>query len=134
MQLSSAWGVHSIGGDQKAFAALGASATQAVIDDIPPHYWNGPNAIANWFRAVDGANRALGVTDAVGTLSAAKYVEVDGNRAWASFPMVYTFKIKGAAQRETGTLSLALEKVSAGWRVLGRVGEQGLMWPSKGRG
>jgi len=45
-------------GDQKAFASLSAAATQAVIDDIPPHYWNGRNAIANWFRAVDGANKA----------------------------------------------------------------------------
>jgi hypothetical protein len=106
-------------GDPKAFASLGAPATQAVIDDIPPHYWNGPNAIADWYRALGEANKASGVTGAVGTLSAAKYVEVDGNRAWATFPLVYTFKIKGAARRLNGTLAFALEKVSAGWRVLG---------------
>jgi hypothetical protein len=106
-------------GDQKVFASLVAPATQAVIDEIPPHYWNGPNAISNWYRDFGSVNKALGVTDALSMFSAAKYIEVDGNRAWATFPMVYTYKMKGAAQRETGTLSIALEKVAAGWRVLG---------------
>ncbi len=106
-------------GDAKAVAAAGAPASQAVIDDFGPHYWNGPNALYNWFVGFTNDNKAKGLTDATAAVSEPTAFQIDGNRAWVTYPMTFNFKVKGTPGHENGTFTVALEKVHAGWRILG---------------
>ena len=104
--------------DRKAWTSLEAPSTQAVVDDFGLHFWSGPNALSAWFGAYFSVMKSGGMTDAFIAISPAKYIEVDGKRAWATFPTTYTYKDHGVAKRENGVLIFALQKQHNGWRFL----------------
>jgi hypothetical protein len=106
-------------GDTKTMASLGAPSNQAVIDEFAPHYWNGPNALLNWYRSFQTMERQFAVTEPKGMVSAPTFVSIDGPRAYASYPMGYTYKDHGKPAHESGYMTVALEKVPSGWRILG---------------
>ncbi len=106
-------------GDQKALVALGAPGMQSVIDDFGVHYWASPNALGNWFGDLAAANKKAGMSMNPVSISPAKFVQIDGKRAWATYPLAFSYTMKGTAYHESGLLIYALEKVPAGWRILG---------------
>ena len=109
-------------GNAKAIAALGAPGIQTVIDDFGVHYWASPNALANWFGDFGRMTKAAGAVNSPITVSPAKYVEIDKNHAWATYPIAFSYSIKGTAHSEAGVLAYALEKVAGTWRI------QGIAW------
>ena len=74
-----------------AKAALATCATQAsIIDEFPPHEWQGPNACEDWATA---------------------YVVV---------PATYTYKEHGTPKAERDSIfTVALRRLAAGWRITG---------------
>jgi ketosteroid isomerase-like protein len=100
--------------------ALAACADQtSIIDEIPPHEWHGAGACSNWANDFAADAKKNGITDGVVTLGKARHVDVTGDRAYVVVPANYTYKQKGKAMKETGsTLTLALQKEAAGWRVV----------------
>ena len=106
-------------GDVKT--ALAACAAQAsIVDDFPPHAWQGPTACSDWATDFDADAKKRGITDAIVTLSKPWRVDVTGDRAYAVFPAKYTYKQHGKPVTETGaTLTVALQKVAASWRITG---------------
>jgi hypothetical protein len=45
-------------------------------------------------------------------------VQVHGDRAYVVVPATYTYKQRGKAETESGSIfTLALKKVAAGWRI-----------------
>ena len=106
-------------GDTKT--ALAACAAQsAIIDDFPPHEWQGATACADWANDFAADSKKNGITDPIVKLGKPRHVDVTGDRAYVVVPATYTYKQKGKPVTESGSiLTVALQKVAAGWRMTG---------------
>jgi ketosteroid isomerase-like protein len=104
-------------GDTKT--ELTACADQAsIIDEFPPYVWQGTAACSRWANDYEADAKKNGTTEAAVALDNPRHVEVTGDRAYVVVPATFTFKQKGKPMKETGsTLTVALQKTSAGWRI-----------------
>jgi hypothetical protein len=106
-------------GDIKTASAACAEQT-SIIDEFPPHEWHGAGACSTWANDFDADAKKNGITDGVVTLGSPRHVDIMGDRAYVVVPANYTFKQKGKLVKETGsTLTVALLKDTAGWRITG---------------
>src|SRR5262249_51448929 len=102
--------------------ALAACATPvAIIDEFPPHEWQGATACADWANDFVAYNKQLEITDPMVKLGKPKHVDITGgDRAYAVFPATYTYKQHGKRVTESGSImTVALQKGAAGWRITG---------------
>lgn len=105
-------------GDTKTAAAACAEQI-SIIDEFPPHSWNGTGAFEKWMNDFDADSKQKGITDAVVTLRTPKHVDITGNRAYVVVPADYTYKQNGKAVKETGSIfTVVLQKGAAGWRIV----------------
>jgi tellurite resistance protein len=106
-------------GDMKR--TLAACAPQAsIVDEVPPHEWQGTNACAKWAHDLDAADKAAGITDGVVTLGTPWRIDVNGTRAYAVVPATYAFKVHGRTVTETNSIfTAALVRVGGAWRITG---------------
>jgi ketosteroid isomerase-like protein len=106
-------------GDTKAAAAACADQT-SIVDEFPPYEWHGMGACAKWMADWDADAKKKGITDAIVTLGTPRHVDVTGDRAYVVVPTGYAYKVKGAPAKQSGsTLTIALQKGAAGWRITG---------------
>jgi len=106
-------------GDTKTALAT-CAALSSIIDEFPPHEWQGATACADWANDFDTYNKKNGITDAKATLGKPRHVDVTGDRAYVVVPATYTYKQNGKPVTESGsTLTVALQKVASGWRMTG---------------
>lgn len=106
-------------GDAK-IAASACAPSASIIDDFPPHQWQGANACANWFAAYNAMARKSGISDGVVTLGHPWHVDVTGDRAYVILPANFTFKQHGKAQNDNGSVfTVVLSKLPEGWRITG---------------
>jgi SnoaL-like domain len=107
-------------GDAAAAAATHAAAEDvAILDEVPPYLWHGPQAFQAWSAALDGEAKTRGITDQVVTISEPTREETRGDRAYVVVPAVYTFKEHGSAMREVAQMTFALRKGAGGWLIHG---------------
>jgi ketosteroid isomerase-like protein len=106
-------------GDTKS--ALAACASPAsIIDEFAPHEWHGPTACADWSNAYNANAKKDGITDGIVTLGTPWHVDVTGDRAYVVVPVKYAYKQHGKPVTESGSVfTVALKKVTAGWRITG---------------
>ncbi|HKD85474.1 MAG TPA: nuclear transport factor 2 family protein [Terriglobales bacterium] len=99
--------------------AVGACADQTfIIDEFPPHQWQGMGACSAWATDYETDSKKNGVTDAVVTLGKPRHVDVTGDVAYVVVPASYAYKQHGKAMKEVGsTLTIVLKKGSAGWLI-----------------
>lgn len=106
-------------GDTKS-AVAACSAQTSIIDEFPPHEWHGEGACMNWANDYEADAKKNRITDGVVTLGTPKYVDISGDRAYVVIPSNYTFKKKGKRFAEMGSMfTFALQRESAGWRIVG---------------
>ncbi len=106
-------------GDVKSALAACASPV-SVVDDFPPHEWQGPTACLDWANAYAADAKARGITDGIVTLLTPWRVDVEGDRAYAVVPATYAYKVHGKPVTETGNLlTVALHKTAGGWLITG---------------
>jgi ketosteroid isomerase-like protein len=106
-------------GDVKSALAACAPST-SIIDEFPPHHWVGAGACGTWAAAYDADAKKNGITDGNVTLQTPWHVVVDGDSAYAVIPANYTYKKNGKSVAEMGSvLTVALQKLPAGWRITG---------------
>ncbi len=94
-----------------------APGPQAVIDDFAPHRWVGAGAIKAWYADFAVFCRKQGITQPWVKAGPASHVEQDASHAYVVIPAVFTFRLKGKPQREEGTMTLALDRSSSGWKI-----------------
>jgi hypothetical protein len=106
-------------GDVKT--ALAACAEQtSIIDEFPPHEWHGPGACANWANDFGAYAQKNGITDSVVALGKARHIDVSDDHAYVVVATNYTYKQHGKRHQQIGsTLTIALHKDTAGWRMTG---------------
>jgi hypothetical protein len=104
-------------GDVKTAVAACADET-SIIDEFPPHEWNGTGACSKWASDFDADAKKNGITDGAVTLGKPKHIDVTADRAYVVVPANYAYKMKGKPMKEIGSiLTLALAKSEAGWRI-----------------
>jgi ketosteroid isomerase-like protein len=105
-------------GDMKAMGAECADQ-MSIIDDFPPHVWNGTGACSKWssdFQAFIQAGEITAPTVAIGK---PWHVDVTGNAAYVVAPTTFSFKRKGKPVKEQGIITVSLQKGAAVWRMTG---------------
>jgi len=105
--------------DMKSAAAAYAP-TVSIIDEFPPHHWQGPTAFADWGRDFNADATKNAITDPVVTLGKPLESSTTGDRAYFVIPATYAFKQHGKPMRESESImTFALQKASGGWRIAG---------------
>lgn len=106
-------------GDAKTAAAACADET-SIIDEFPPYEWHGADGCAKWMNDYDADAKKNAITDGAVKLGSPRHVDIASNRAYVVIPADYTYKKQGKVVKETGsTLTIALQKGTAGWRIVG---------------
>lgn len=103
-------------GDVKAGAATHVD-TPSIIDEFSPHHWQGAAAFNDWLADFGKDSAARKVTDSKLKPHVAKRLTVEGDHAYVVMPTDYTFKQGGKTLAEYGTITYALDKTTAGWRI-----------------
>ena len=106
-------------GETKTAAAACADQT-SIIDEFPPHEWQGSGACEKWMNDYDTDAKKNGVTDGLVTLRFPRHIDITADHAYVVVPANYTYKQNGRVVKETGSmLTVALRKGTAGWRITG---------------
>ena len=100
-------------------SSVAACASPAwIIDDFPPHEWQGPTACADWARAFQQSAKEADITDNNITLAAPWHIDVTGDRAYVVIPTRYTYKQQGKSMVENGSIfTMVMRRLPAGWRI-----------------
>lgn len=98
--------------------AVTACAPQSsVIDDFPPHAWQG-NGCAQWAESYAAFAKAQGATGGVVTIAPPTRLSVDGNTAYVVAPATFSYKLHGKPVTEPGaTFTLALKRIGGNWKI-----------------
>jgi ketosteroid isomerase-like protein len=106
------------GDTNRAVAACASPA--AIVDEFPPHEWQGARACSDWLNAFDAFDKTQGITDDHVTLHHPLHVEIAGDRAYIVVPADYSYERRGKPILEAGSiLTVALKMYPGGWRITG---------------
>lgn len=106
-------------GDVKSALATCASPV-SIVDEFPPYAWQGPTACADWANDFEANAKKDAITDSVVTLAKPRHVNVSADRAYVVVKADYKYKQKGKKVSQKGaTMTVALQKSAAGWRITG---------------
>lgn len=105
-------------GDMKGWiATCGPSA--GIIDEIPPHSWQGASACADWWRSFESFANSNRITDANVSTGTPWHLEVTARTAYMVVPATYSYRQNGKAQRESGIFTVSFKKTLNGWLMSG---------------
>lgn len=106
-------------GDSKVIVGM-CSSQAIIIDEFPPHVWQGANACQNWLNDLVAIDKRSGITDGKVAFRKPWHVEVNGDRAYVVIPVKYTYKQNGKPMSESGSVwTLTLQKGADGWLISG---------------
>ncbi len=89
-----------------------------ILDEpTAPFSWSGPTAFDDWIAALGKSEADAGKTGGKVALGALTRASVMGDHAYIVAPSTYTFQQAGRTMRETGTMTFALVKQSATWKI-----------------
>jgi ketosteroid isomerase-like protein len=106
-------------GDVKTAAAAHLASGVSIIDEAPPHIWQGPKAFGTWAADLTKDDKAAGISDEKVTLGAVTREVVSGQTAYVVIGATYSFKQKGVAMHEPAQMTFAMKKAGAGWKIAG---------------
>lgn len=106
-------------GDMKTAASACANPA-FVIDEFPPHAWQGPDACLDWSKDFEANARATSLTEPVVKILKVNSSSVTGDHAYVVTTCSYHWKEKGKPMKESASKwTFALQKTPAGWRITG---------------
>ena len=104
-------------GDVKGAAAANLATGVSIIDEFPPHFWQGPKAFATWVDDLTKNDKAAGITEEKVTLGAVTREVLSGDTAYVVTAATYSFKQKGVAMTEPAQMTFALKKAGDAWKI-----------------
>jgi ketosteroid isomerase-like protein len=103
-------------GDTKS--AVAVCADQAVIvDDTPPHVWQGAGACAAWQVAYEAWAKSNDVAGVSETISKVRHIDISGNVAYVVQSARLRWTEKGKPMSEMAIETITLKKTVSGWRI-----------------
>ena len=106
-------------GDGKTAGATHLAAGVSIIDEVPPHLWQGPKAFETWAADLGKNDAAAGITEEKVTLGAVTREVASSDTAYVIVAATYTFKQKGLSMREPAQMTFALKKDAGAWKIAG---------------
>ena len=100
-----------------AAATHSATADLTIVDEVPPHLWNGAKAFQTWSADLEADAKKNGITEPSVKIGAATREESDGQQAYVVVPAVYSFKQNGKTMREKAQMTVVLKKDASGWLI-----------------
>jgi ketosteroid isomerase-like protein len=105
-------------GDMKSSVA--ACADQAVVvDDTPPHVWQGSGACAAWKDAYDAWTKSNDVTGVSEEIIKVRHIDISGDFAYVVQSARLHWIEKGKPMSEKAIETVTLKKTASGWRITG---------------
>ncbi len=104
-------------GDAAAAEAANVSTGIVIIDEVPPHLWQGPAAFKNWSKDLSAYETKAGMTDQQVALGKVTLSDSSGDAGYVAMEAVYNYKQNGVAMREPAHMTFALRKGSGGWKI-----------------
>jgi ketosteroid isomerase-like protein len=105
-------------GDMKS--AVAACADDAsVIDDFPPHQWQGAGACGKWAEGFNALAKNEGIADARIILGKPRHVDVSDDDAYIVVPVTLVSTQKGRQKKPPGMFTATLHKEAGIWRISG---------------
>jgi hypothetical protein len=93
-------------------------AAPMILDEpTAPFAWSGPRAFDEWLAALGKSEAKAGKTGGKVALGPFTRESVMSDRAYVVVPSTYTFQQEKRTMRETGTMTFALVKQAAGWKI-----------------
>ena len=105
-------------GDMQSMAAT-CTDQASIIDDFPPHVWTGAGACAKWGSDFQEFVKANGVSAPAVTVGKPWHIDITADLAYVVAPTNFSFSQKGKPVQQGGVVTIALQKGSAGWQVIG---------------
>lgn len=104
------------GGDVKAWLSAQEDNT-LIVDEFAPHVWSGSGSPQRWLDAYGKDSQVNGVSG--GRVDYGKPLQAtsDGNSAYVVLPTTYRFVQKGIKMAEPGSMTFALKRDAAGWKI-----------------
>ena len=90
-----------------------------IIDDLPPHVWQGAGACSKWYKAFSAWAATAAVTDTSITLGATSHLDVTSGYAYLVTPVTLSFLKGGKPVKDSGILTMTLRKADSGWHIAG---------------
>jgi hypothetical protein len=104
-------------GDSAAAEAANLLTGVIIIDEVPPHLWQGPGAFKAWAKDLDTHDTNAGMTNQQVTLGKVSLIESTGDNAYVAIAAVYSFKQNGVAMNEPAHMTFVLRKATGGWKI-----------------
>ena len=104
-------------GDTKAAYAAFASGEITIIDEFPPHRWQGSHAPQEWAADYDKHARATGVSNGIVKYAGPTRSQIEGNVAYVIIPTTYLYKEHGQPTAEEGQMTFVLHLETGGWKI-----------------
>lgn len=90
-----------------------------VIDDFPPHVWQGFGACSRWYKAFSAWAATAAVTDSTITLGATNHLQIGSGYAYLVTPVTLSFLKAGKPVKDVGVLTMTLRNAGKGWHIIG---------------
>ena len=102
-------------GDLKSAIAACAD-TASVIDDFPPHAWQG-SGCKEWADGFEAITKQQGITEARIILRTPRHIDVAGDHAYVVVPISLDYKVKDKPKTLPSLFTAAIHKEASGWRI-----------------
>jgi ketosteroid isomerase-like protein len=112
------WSASFNSSDSKTLDLL-CAADAVVLDDFPPHVWQGSTACGRWYKDFDSYAAKAAITNANIVAGKVTHLDFASGFAYLVAPVTLSFKRSGKPVTETGVLMMSLRKGSSGWRITG---------------
>jgi ketosteroid isomerase-like protein len=103
--------------DERAMAEAFANSV-SILDGLPPHKWQGPNAGEQWYKDLVLASEHQGTGNYSVILGYPWHVSTTGDHAYVVVPATMTFTVHGKKVMQTGAVITAvLHNHSGRWLI-----------------
>jgi ketosteroid isomerase-like protein len=90
-----------------------------VLDDFPPHVWQGSDACGKWFKGYSAMAVKASITDGKIVVGVPRHLDIESGDAYLVAPVILTFNKSGKPVKAAGVITIALHKGDIGWRITG---------------
>lgn len=131
------WPLHAAASDQGAILAVvhqyvdgfnesdaavmdaSCASPAVIIDDFPPHFWQGSGACHDWWNGYLAFAKQDAITNGHVTLGTPAHLSIDGDRAYVSMPATFALRDHEKPATEPATFTATLSKSGGTWRITG---------------
>lgn len=104
-------------GDVALAKSTHVAAPMILDEPTAPFTWSGSGAVDEWLAALSKSEANAGKTGGKVALGAFTRETVMGDHAYIVAPSTYTFQQAKRTMRETGTMTFAVVKQAAEWKI-----------------